>query len=86
MVPIANIIILYRHLHTLKENGVIFFIPFHLEFGLPVHPLLTWLLYYYKLYLHDTTLEGILHLSVFIMLCGGFLGILAQYDLWRFLF
>ena len=51
-----------------------------------MHPLLRWLLYYYGLYLHDLTLEGILHLSVFIMLCEGFLGIPAHYDLWLFLF
>ena len=57
-----------------KENEVISFIPFHLlGFGLPVHPLLRWLLYYYGLRLHDLTLEGILHHSVFIMLCEGFL-------------
>ena len=37
-----------------KENEVISFIPFHLlGFGLPAHPLLRWLLYYYELRLHD---------------------------------
>ena len=71
----------------LKENEVISFIPFHLlGFGLPAHPLLRWLLYYYGLCLHDLTPEGILHLLVFIMLCEGFLRIPAHYDLWRFLF
>ena len=70
-----------------KENEVISFVPFHLlGFGLPAHPLLRWLLYYYGLYLHDLTLEGILHLSVFIMLCEGFLGIPTYYDLCWFLF
>ena len=70
-----------------KENEVISFIPFHLlGFGLPAHPLLRWLLYYYGLCLHDLTLEEILRLSVFIMLCEGFLGIPAHYDLWRILF
>ena len=69
-----------------KENQVVSFVPFHLGFGLPVHPLLRWLLYYYGLCLHDLTLEGILHLLVFIMLCEGFLVIPAHYDLWRFLF
>ena len=50
----------------LKENEVI---SFHLlGFGLPAHPLLRWLLYYYGLCLHDLTPEGILYLSVFIML------------------
>ena len=66
-----------------KENEVVSFIPFHLlGFELLVHPLLKWLLYYYELCLHDLTLEGILHLLVFIMLCEGFLGIPAHYDLW----
>ena len=67
-----------------KENEVV---SFHLlVFGLPAHPLLRWLLYYHGLRLHDLTPERILHLSVFIMLCEGFLGIPAHYDLWRFLF
>jgi hypothetical protein len=70
-----------------KENEVVSFFPFHLlGFGLLAHPLLRWVLYYYGLHLHDLTLEGILHLSVFIMLCEGFLGIPAHYDLWQFLF
>ena len=39
-----------------KENEVVSFIPFHLlGFGLPAHPLLRWLLYYYRLRLHDLT-------------------------------
>jgi len=70
-----------------KENEVISFIPFHiLGFGLPPHPLLRWLLYYYGLCLHDLTPEGILHLSVFVMLCEDFLGIPTHYDLWWFVF
>jgi hypothetical protein len=71
-----------------KENKVVYLVSFHLlGFRLLVHPLLGWLLYYYGLRLYDlTTPEGILHLSVFIMLCEGFLGIPAHYDLWRFLF
>ena len=65
-----------------KENEVISFVPFHLlGFRLPAHPLLRWLLYYYGLRLHDLTPKGILHLSIFIMLCVGFLGIPAHYYL-----
>ena len=71
----------------LKENEAVSFVPFYLlGFGLPAHPSLRWFLYYYGLRLHNRTLEGILHLSVFIMLCKGFLGIPAHYDLWQFLF
>jgi len=70
-----------------KENEVISFVPFHLlGFRPPAHPLLRWLLYYYGLRLHDLTPKGILHLSVFIMLCEGFLGIPTHYDMWRILF
>jgi len=70
-----------------KENEVVSFVPFLLlGFGLPAHPLLRWLLYYYGLRLHDLTLEGILHLSIFIMMCEGFLVIPVHYDLRRFLF
>ena len=70
-----------------KENEVVSFVPFHLlGFGLPAHPLLWCLLYYYRLRFHDLTLEGILHLLVFIMLCKGFLGIPTHYDLWQIFF
>ena len=66
-----------------KKNEVISFVPFHiLGLRLQAHPLLRWLLYYYGLRLHDLTIEGILYLSVFIMLCEGFLGIPTHYDLW----
>ena len=70
-----------------KENDIVSFVPIHLlGFGLLAHPLLRWLLYYYGLCLLDLTPKGILHLSVFIMLCEGFLGIAAHYDLWWILF
>ena len=70
-----------------KENEVVSFAHFHsFGFGVLVHPLLWWLLYYYELRLHDLTPQGILHLSVFIMLCEGFLGVPAHYELWQSLF
>jgi hypothetical protein len=70
-----------------KENEAITFTHFHsFGFGVPAHPLLQWLLYYYGLHLHDLTPEGILHLSVFIMLCKGFLGVPTHYGLWWALF
>ena len=70
-----------------EENEVVSFAHFHsFGFGVLAYPLLWWLLYYYRLYLHDLTLEGILHLSVFIMLCEGFLGVPAHYELWWSLF
>ena len=70
-----------------EENEVVAFAHFHsFGFGVPVHPLLWWLLYYYGLRLHDLTLEGILHLSIFIMLCESFQGVPTHYELWRSLF
>ena len=57
-----------------KENEVVSFAYCHsFGFVVPTHPLLRWLLYYYGLRLHDLTQEEILHLSIFIMLCEGFL-------------
>ena len=71
----------------LEENEVISFAHFHsFGFGVPTYPLLQWLLYYYRLCLHDVTPQGILHLSIFIMLWKGFLGVPAHYELWRSLF
>ena len=71
----------------LEENEVISFTHFHsFGFRVPANPLLQWLLYYYRLRLHDLTPKGILHLSIFIMLCEGFLGVPAHYELWRSLF
>ena len=70
-----------------EENEVISFAHFHsFGFRVPAHPLLWWLLYYYGICLHDLTLEGILHLSIFIMLCKGFLGVPVHYELWWSLF
>ena len=70
-----------------KENEVISFAHFHsFGFGVPAHPLLRWLLYYYGLHLHDLTLDAILHLSIFIMLYEGFLGVPTHYELCRSLF
>ena len=70
-----------------EANEVVSFTHFHsFGFGVPAHPLLRWLLYYYRLRLHNLTPEGILHLSIFIMLCGGFLGVPTHYELWRSLF
>ena len=62
-----------------EENEVVSFAHFHsFGFVVPAHPLLRWLLYYYGVGLHDLTPEGIFHLSVFIMLCEGFLGVPAH--------
>jgi hypothetical protein len=70
-----------------KDTEVVSFTDFHyFGFGLLGHPLLKWLLHYYGLRLHDLTPEGILHLSVFILQCEGFLGVPAHHVMWRYLF
>ena len=70
-----------------KVNEVVSFAHFHsFGFVVPAHPLLRWLLYYYGVRLHDLTPEGTLHLSIFNMLCEGFLGVPAHYEPWRSLF
>jgi hypothetical protein len=66
----------------LEENEVVSFTHFHsFRFGgagAPLTPMVA--LYYYRLCLHDLTTQGILHLSVFIMLCKGFLGVPTHYE------
>jgi hypothetical protein len=43
-----------------EENVVVSFAHFHsFGFGVPAHPLLWWLLYYYGLRLHDLTQSGL---------------------------
>jgi hypothetical protein len=70
-----------------EEHEVISFTHFHsFGFGVLAYPLLRWLLYYYRLCLHDLTPQGILHLSIFIIRCEGSLGVLVHYELWWSLF
>ena len=69
------------------DQEVISFTNFHrLELGLPLHHFTCGLLYFYGLCLHDLTLEGILHIATFIMLCEAFLGIEPHFAMWRWLF
>jgi hypothetical protein len=65
-----------EHRPTPQDDEVVSFAFFHKNgFDLPDHPFLYGLMYFYRLHLHDLTSEGLLHLSVFIMLCEAFLGI-----------
>jgi hypothetical protein len=66
-----------------SNEEIVSFTNFHrLGLGLPLHPFVRGLLFFYGLCLHDLTSEGILHIATITMLCEAFLGI-APY--WRFL-
>ena len=69
-------------------NGyVISFIPFH-ERGLvtPPHRFLRGLLHYYGIELQHLNPNGIQHISAFIALCEGYLGIESHFELWKYFF
>ena len=70
-----------------RDQEIVFFTEFHrLGLGLPLHPFLWGLLFFYGLRLHDQTPEGILHIATFITLCEAFLGIAPHFALWRWVF
>jgi hypothetical protein len=50
------------------------------------HKFIWELLHYYQIELQHVNPNGIQHIAAFIMLCEGFLGISANFDLWRYLF
>ena len=70
-------------LAPVPENGeIVSFTAFHhLGLGLPLHPFVRGLLFFYGLWLHDLTPEGILHMVTFITLCEAFLGISPHFVL-----
>jgi hypothetical protein len=70
-----------------SDEEIVSFTDFHLlGLGLPLHPLVRGLLFFYGLGLHDLTQEGILHIATFITLCEAFLGIAPHFALWRWVF
>jgi hypothetical protein len=63
------------------------FIHFHKQgFTSPVHRFLRRHLYYYKVDLQHLNPNGIQHLTAFVVLCEGYLGIGPDFDLWRYFF
>lgn len=66
---------------------VVSFVVFH-ERGLRVPPLPFFvdLLRYYDVLLHHLTPNNIHHLSAFVALCEGYLGIEPHFNLWRYFF
>ena len=69
------------------DGYVVSFAHFH-ERGLvtPTHKFLRGLLHFYKIELQHLNPNGIQHMSAFVALCEGYLGISPNFDLWRYFF
>ena len=74
-------------LPSLPDGYVVSFTHFHERgFTTPAHRFLRGLLHYYKIELQHLNPNGIQHMTAFIALCEGFLGISPHFDLWRHFF
>jgi len=73
---------------SLPPDGyVISFVPFHeRRFMTLPHQFLRGLLHYYGVELQHLNPNGIQHISAFIVLCEGYLGIEPHFELWRYFF
>ena len=73
----------------LYENTgeIVAFAPyFERGLGLPCSAFFSGLLSYYKIQFHHLTPNFFVHISIFVHLCEGFLGIEPHFELFRFLF
>ena len=67
---------------SLPNGYVVSFVPFHERgFATPPHRFLRGLLHYYRLELQLLNPNGIHHISAFIALCEGYLGIKPHFEL-----
>ena len=74
-------------LPLLPDGYVISFTHFHEQgFTTPAHKFLRGLLHYYKVELQHLNPNGIQHITAFIALCEGFLGISPHSNLWWYFF
>ena len=65
------------------EEYVVSFALFHERgFAVPAHKFLRGLLDYYQVELQHLNPNGIQHITAFVALCEGFLGISPHFDLW----
>ena len=55
-------------------------------FTTPAHKFVRGLLHYYKVELQHLNPNGIQHITAFVALCEGFLGISPHFDLWWYFF
>ena len=69
------------------DGYIVSFIPFHEQgFVTPPHRFLRGLLRYYGLELQHLNPNGIQHISAFVALCEGYLGIEPHFELWKYFF
>jgi hypothetical protein len=69
------------------EGYMVSFVAFYERgFGILSHRFLRSLLWYYDLELHHLTPSGVLHIAAFITLCGAYLGIDPEFNLWNYFF
>ena len=53
---------------------------------MPAHNFFRGLLYHYKIELQHLNSNGIQHISTFVALCVGFLGVPPIFNLWRYFY
>lgn len=64
---------------------VVSFTAFHEQgLGLPPSDFFRGLLHHYQVELHNLNPNGVMQMVVFVALCEGFLGILANFELWKY--
>ena len=69
------------------DGYIVSFIPFHEgRLAMPTHCFFHGLLHYYGIKLRHLTPNGIQHITVFIAMCEGYLGIEPHFELWWYLF
>jgi hypothetical protein len=72
---------------TPVTHGVFVFELAYLHgFRLPAHPFFRGLLYFYRLELCHLNPNSILHITIFIHLCGAYLGIAPHFNLFLYFF
>jgi hypothetical protein len=70
-----------------RDDEVVVLAPFYERgFGLPLHPFVRGLLFFYGLEIQNLHPNSILHLACFITLCEAFLGVDPHWKLRRYLF
>jgi hypothetical protein len=72
---------------TEDTHESVLYIPFLIcGLALPISPFFHSLLDFYNLNLTDLNPNSILQISVFVHLCGAYLGILPHFGLWKYLY
>jgi hypothetical protein len=69
------------------EGYVVSFVAFYKRgFSTPPQRFLYAMLQYYNLELRHLTPSRVLHIEAFVALCGAYLGIGPEFDLWNYFF